>query len=138
MNYDGYTAMKSYDDYAAEAAESQDLVPKRQADIYDIQNNRIKMETAARLRSALVIHFTEVFTITETSHDRGALLIEVVTAAHRLSKEVWIPKKLCSNLDLEAKTICVWDRFWNQKAKDELTHMGGLAYPAEYYKGEDS
>jgi hypothetical protein len=105
-----------------------------EVDIYDICNSRVKMEHASRLGNSLVLHFNDVLTITQQGHTSGALLIEVMTG-NGLTKELWLPKKLCSNLDLEAKTLCIWDKFWKEKAK-ELDHMGGLAVAAEYYKQE--
>lgn len=46
----------------------------------------------------------------------GALLIEV------LDKEVWLPKKLCSNLDLDNMTVRVWSVFLEDKLP-ELADM---------------
>ncbi len=112
-----------------------DTYPPAQPTHPVISDSRVKMEHAARLLSSMVLHFNEVKAITRNSHYEGALLLDI-SAANGMNVELWIPKKLCSNLDLAGKTICIWDKFFADKIK-ELDELGGLACPAEYFKRED-
>jgi len=100
-----------------------------------ITNDRVKLEHHSRLANSLVLIFNEVKVITKPGHWEGALLL-AVTAGNGEEVEMWLPKKLCSNLDLEAQTVCVWDVFMNKKLA-ELDTVGGLAIPAEQYKQEE-
>jgi len=94
----------------------------------EIQDSRIKEETNNyRLKSSLLLSFEDCLVITEASTDEGAILLEVMSADDVLT-EMWLPKKVCSNLDLEDKTICVWDKVLNKKIED----MGGLCLEPEY------
>ena len=101
----------------------------------EISNSRVKLEHHSRLVNCLVLIFNEVKVITKPGHYEGALLLEVV-AANGESVDMWLPKKLCSNLDLEAQTVCVWDVFMEKKML-EIAELGGLATPPEYYKQEE-
>jgi hypothetical protein len=85
---------------------------------------------AHRLKDSLVIAFDELCASTKDREGpkAGALLV-VLTDAENEPHEVWIPKKLCSNLDLENNTVCVWDVIMNKKIEE----LGGLAYEPMYH-----
>lgn len=94
----------------------------------DKYSKECKVEPAPRLSSALVISFEQLVIITKEGDPyQGALLIGLVTAAGEV-KEQWLPKKFCSNLDLEDNTVCVWDVFMKARISD----LGGLIYEPEY------
>ena len=52
----------------------------------------------------------------EGNVEAGAILVEIA------GKEHWLPKKLCSNLDLEEGTVYVWTKFLAD-AKPELLEI---------------
>lgn len=91
-------------------------------------SSKVKVEPASRLAQSLLIHFVELLMITkEDDHYAGAIL--VVLELHDGSEvEQWLPKKLCSNLDYNYNTVCVWDKFMNDRIKE----LGGLSYEPEY------
>lgn len=95
---------------------------------YSKYSSECKVEPASRLSSALVISFEQLVIVTKEGDPyQGAILIDLVTAAGEV-KEQWLPKKLCSNLDLEDNTVCVWDVFMKARISD----LGGLSYEPEY------
>lgn len=60
----------------------------------------------SRTDAATLVHFDEfVHSTREGNSEAGAILIRVYEV------EYWLPKKLCSNLDLEEGTVYVWTTF---------------------------
>ena len=60
------------------------------------------------LKSSVQIAFIELQHVTKSEElEQGALLLLVDDEA----APVWVPKKLCSNLDLDHNTVWVWDQF---------------------------
>lgn len=65
------------------------------------------------------IHFNELLHTTQ-DHDtgKGALLIELHTTksgGDESLEEIWLPKKLCSNLNLEENSVRIWAVFFREK-----------------------
>jgi hypothetical protein len=96
-----------------------------------LEDSRLKVEPPSRLVSSYLISFEAILHITKESAYEGAILLELPVASGELV-EVWLPKKLCSNLDIDAQTVCVWDKFMDKKLA-ELDVHGGLAYEVAYY-----
>lgn len=57
----------------------------------------------------------------EGNHFAGALLVETKNNNTDEFDEVWIPKKLCCNLDLELGTVYVWKVFAEDKLAEYIT-----------------
>jgi len=47
--------------------------------------------------------------------DKGALLLELDDPESGEVGEVWMPKKLCSNLDMDSMTVYIWTPFLEDK-----------------------
>jgi len=95
---------------------------------YHDYSSLVKIEPDSRLSQSLIISFEQLVTITKTDNKLdGAILIDLLLADGNVV-ECWIPKKLCSNLDLEHNTVCVWDKFMNSRIEE----LGGLSYEPEY------
>lgn len=92
-----------------------------------ITNDRVKTKPPSRLTSSFLIVFDNVLNITKQGQLEGAILLEVTDSEGYL-KEIWLPKKVCSNLDLEKQTICIWDVIMKKK----IEGLGGLAYEPSY------
>lgn len=72
-----------------------------------------------RTDTATLIAFDSLKHVTKEGNvEAGAILIEI------LEEDYWLPKKLCSNLDLAAGTVYVWTKFLKD-AKSELLDMIG-------------
>jgi len=58
---------------------------------------------ASTNKSSLTLYFTEIVKVTQPDHiDAGAILFKLADIGRPLDDEpVWIPKKLCSNLEYE-------------------------------------
>ena len=70
-----------------------------------------------RVQAATLISFDNLKNVTkEGNTSAGAILIEIC------GTDYWLPKKLCSNLDLELGTVYVWTTFLKE-AKPELLEM---------------
>lgn len=92
-----------------------------------ITNDRVKTEPYSRLASSFLIVFDNVLNITKQGQLEGTILLEVTDSEGYL-KEIWLPKKVCSNLNLEEQTICVWSIIMKKK----IEGLGGLAYEPSY------
>jgi len=98
----------------------------------------VKLEPEYRLRETIVLHFEELLRVTREGQPRaGAILVSVATEGQE-QVELWLPKGVCSNLDLTNNTVCVWDKFWKDKKK-ELADTGiYLAYEPQRYRTKES
>lgn len=102
-------------------------------DTSTINNDRLKTEPPVRLGQSKVIEFVSVKNITKASQYEGAILLDVL-AEDGFELEIWFPKKLCSNLDLEAHTVCIWDKFLATKLAQLDKELGrSLAIEPLYY-----
>lgn len=132
--------LDSYDSYdqqdgKKDRQESEDLVREYRADeepvigvSYHDYSTLVKVELDSRLTQSLIISFEQLVIVTKRDNKLdGAILLDLPLASGDVVG-CWIPKKLCSNLDLELKTICVWDKFM----VDKIEELGGLSYEPEY------
>lgn len=128
-NYDDYVAMQ--DGTVVNQGGKHQVEGAATASVHEIPitNDRVKTEPPARLSSCLVVYFNEVKCITKQSQYEGGLLLELELSDNRGSVETWLPKKLCNNLDLEAHSVCVWDKFMVSKMRE----FNGLAQEPGYY-----
>ena len=95
---------------------------------YSRYSSEVKVEPDSRLTQFLIISFEQLVTITKRDNKLdGAILLDLPLASGDVVG-CWIPKKLCSNLDLEHNTICVWDKFM----VDRIEELGGLSYEPKY------
>ena len=115
-----------YDDYDDDT-DTSELMDERDEGNISSFSSEVKEESGFRLNQALVIHFEELITLTRLGVNEGALLILVIDSEGN-PHEMWLPKKLCSNLDRENKTVCVWDKVMEKKIDD----IGGLNYEPVY------
>lgn len=71
----------------------------------------------SRTDAATLIAFDSLKHVTkEDNTEAGAILIEIA------GQEYWLPKRLCSNMDLDVGTVYVWTKFL-ESAKPELLDM---------------
>lgn len=91
-------------------------------------SDHCKIEPDSRLGSALLISFEELVRVTQEGNKYGGAILVVLLTADNREVDQWLPKKLCSNLDLTHNTVCVWDTFMNERIKE----LGGLSYDPAY------
>ena len=85
------------------------------------------------LQTSMVIAFEALHKVTQEGNpDKGALLLWLADSNGEV-QDVWLPKKLCSNLDLTNRTVLVWDVIMKEKIAD----LGGLAYEPEYAAAQE-
>jgi len=57
---------------------------------------------ASTNKSSLTLYFHEIIKVTQPDHiDAGAILFKLADIGRPITDAVWIPKKLCSNLEHE-------------------------------------
>lgn len=76
----------------------------------------------ADVSSCIMFTFSS-FKVATKQHSQyeGALLLEIKNNNTNEFDEVWVPKKLCCNLDLELGTVYVWEVFAEDKLVEYIT-----------------
>ena len=73
---------------------------------------QVKIEHPSRLGSSICIKFLEFKMATkEEDKNAGAVLLSLVDTETGEVIEKWLPKKLCANMDLDAGTVWVWNKY---------------------------
>ena len=81
----------------------------------------VKIEPPSRLEQSIQLHFLTLERVTkEEDLKAGALLLTMVVKETGEVKDVWVPKKLCSNLCLTSNTVYIWEVFAQSKFKEYL------------------
>ena len=75
----------------------------------------------ARTESSFCLPFLSLIHVTKEGNQlAGALLLAVLNPVTGEEEELWIPKKLCCNLDMEEGLVYVWRVFLENNAPDLL------------------
>lgn len=98
-----------------------------------------KVEKAARLTASYVIYYETIQMITKNGDTRaGAILFELVVrddiTGEMTDYELWLPKKLLSNLIEADKTVCMFDKIFDKKIEELKEEGYTLVTKPIYYK----
>lgn len=88
-------------------------------------DHRVKVEPDSRLQQSTKVHYVDLQALTKEHEgpSQGALLLHLEVMDE--VAPVWLPKKLCSNLDLEEQTVYIWNVIWDKKWKELVKLVEG-------------
>ena len=87
--------------------------------IFTTGKNICKTENVKRRETCELIQFDSIIAVTQEGvMHAGAIKFNLVNTETGETNEQWVPKKLCSNLDMDSKTFYLWEVF----AAEHLAH----------------
>lgn len=75
-----------------------------------------KTEPTSRLDTSTLVRFDHLQKVTKSGDFySGTILIGVYDSEDGIVRDFWVPKKLCSNLDIDACSVYIWEVFLEGK-----------------------